>query len=69
MEELKPCPFCGGKPCIVHSHLFSNEYEVRCSFCGSRTMIYKSYCNQSAKLNAIQAWNRRTNDKTEKDAL
>ena len=61
-DELKPCPFCNGSATIFHSNLIPHEYEVRCISCGSRTMTYKSCGKQAAKLNAIQAWNRRVND-------
>lgn len=63
MEELKPCPFCGGKAYIVevesHTHMIGSamiSYNggafVECSDCT---------CAISAdtKAEAIEAWNRR----------
>ena len=52
MEDLKPCPFCGGKAVI----LYAGKYEcfIRCRRgCVEQTKLYKS------KRSAIKAWNRR----------
>lgn len=61
-EELKPCPFCGGKAkkqTVETTILNDTYYGVRCTKC---------YCGTTGYLNygyAIQAWNRRTdNEKT-----
>jgi Lar family restriction alleviation protein len=35
-NELKPCPFCGGKANIVFSS-FSSRYMISCSKCGAIT--------------------------------
>ena len=50
MEELRKCPFCGGKARAVRS---SEEYWVRCFDCGAEIAICDS------KPEAITAWNRR----------
>ena len=50
MEELRKCPFCGGKARAVRS---SEEYWVRCFDCGAEIAICDS------KPEAIAAWNRR----------
>lgn len=53
-EQLKPCPFCGGKPKI---YTFANEeYYVKCDGCYARTDLYDS--ENCAK----KAWNRRANE-------
>lgn len=52
--ELKPCPFCGGKPNIV-SHPIAQrkkQYAVQCS-CGARFYF------MDRRYKAIEAWNRR----------
>ena len=38
-EELKPCPFCGGKAIIVQrlKDIGINKYFVKCTKCGART--------------------------------
>lgn len=66
MEELKPCPFCGGEAYIVevkpHSHIiatFMADYEggafVECSDCTCAIAA-------DTKAEAIEAWNRRVNN-------
>jgi len=50
MEELKPCPFCGGKAVILKE----NMYSVRCNSC----FIGTDFC--FTEQEAITAWNRRT---------
>ena len=47
-EELKPCPFCGGKPELRRP----NGYRVEC-LCGAEKEVYDE------PLEAIAAWNRR----------
>ena len=59
MAELKPCPFCGGKPFIYYSGSPSNGTfaEVICKECGCQTqrMLYSE---------AIEAWNRRADNES-----
>ena len=57
MEELKPCPFCGGKADLVDYGLTGRMKVVQCSDCGARTRAFdpKVKCGE----NAIDAWNRR----------
>ncbi len=68
MEELKPCPFCGGEAyfrtptkekgtafCIV---------SVECKQCGASpfaTMVYEGEDDVNKKLAAAKHWNRRVN--------
>lgn len=51
MEELRKCPFCGGKARVVRA---SEAYWVRCFDCGAEVVI----CDSEPE--AIAAWNRRT---------
>lgn len=52
-QELKPCPFCGGKAKINKEarHL----YEVECQNC------YANVYDDTAE-GAVEYWNRRTNN-------
>ena len=61
-EELKPCPFCGGK-----AHIFENDYG-ECNFeiyytIGCKTddcFLYMGADNfYDTKELAIEAWNKR----------
>ena len=49
-DELKPCPFCGGKAEIISGVGF---FCVSCSFCCGETNLYNT------KQDAIYAWNKR----------
>ena len=65
--ELKPCPFCGGKPYIEgHHRAFINAQTtrvafVRCRECEARTQRFSTevFGRNEAKEMAIEAWNRR----------
>ena len=71
MAELKPCPFCGGKPYLETRHrAFINGETtrvafVRCTECEARTQRFSievfgrtSYSGE-ANARAIEHWNRR----------
>ena len=74
MAELKPCPFCGGKPYLETNHrAFINAKTtkvayVRCRDCEARTQRFelKAFGRTShsgaANEKAIEAWNRRAED-------
>ena len=60
MNDLKPCPFCGGK-----ARLFVNGgVRVICSKCYVGTMILTDNmeCESNAVETAIKAWNRRADN-------
>lgn len=50
-NELKPCPFCGGKAVKIAS-----GHQVVCCKCCTMGQLYPTE-NQ-----AIETWNRRTNN-------
>lgn len=64
MEELKHCPFCGGKAEAQHRYewgIQSNLHFVSCQQCGVRT---RGYYNLMLSFNdmrekAIELWNKR----------
>lgn len=75
MEKLKPCPFCGGKAGLDFAHknfVYTDDngiaretgffYTVKCldEVCGCAIGIYSD-----AEM-AIEAWNRRANDGSDK---
>lgn len=72
MENLKPCPFCGGYAQLEIEDVVGyngwHSYEVSCMDCRTRRAKSKFYDNGTeemryiAKVKAIDAWNRRTND-------
>lgn len=55
-DELKPCPFCGGKPALCctrdESDNFDRDYFVTCDNCS--IAIHEEYSSE-----AIAAWNTR----------
>lgn len=55
MEELKPCPFCGGVGTLHSINCCKTIYAV-CMNCGTRTIDYDK------TIKAIEAWNRRYKD-------
>ena len=62
-EELKPCPFCGGKA-VIH---VNDGVRVVCTKCGVSTQICADrYANGKPTGRAvgrvIEMWNRRAND-------
>lgn len=74
MNELKPCPFCGGKPYLeTHHRAFIKAKTtrvafVRCRECEARTQRFeltdfgRTSHSEEANKKAIEAWNRRADD-------
>ena len=66
MEELKPCPFCGGEAVIrewyIRGTANRKHYRVECKNCGARCTAWEY--NRINK--AIAAWNRRAGEEAEK---
>lgn len=62
MRELKPCPFWGGKgevyqaPTMRSLKIDDDVYWVQCRNCFARAG------NSYSKVEAINAWNRRTDN-------
>ena len=57
-EELKPCPFCGGKVEIFQDD--NEEYCVLCVNCNSlHRYCYDTWAEFKTEAEAISSWNRR----------
>ena len=56
MEELKPCPFCGGEAKVEIS---LGRYSVICTNCDA-TILPSTTLNNPTKDDVIANWNRRT---------
>lgn len=64
MEELKPCPFCGGKAKIAAAttRTYPNhcKHYCYCSKCYSSGQSFADYNDDGSSLfKAIEAWNQR----------
>ena len=59
MDELKPCPFCGGEAVVTkHHNRFTEWYLCSCPKCH----ISQTGSEYGFRFEAIDAWNRRTDD-------
>lgn len=54
--QLKPCPFCGGKPQMIVGTTEYSLTQIRCTVCQNCTAYWQGYDK------AIEKWNRRVND-------
>lgn len=74
-EELKPCPFCGGKAKVKATKKEHIGFTIWCACesceCGARTVGFCPDTNREdntlenierCKKKAIKAWNRRTSN-------
>ena len=52
MAELKPCPFCGGSPCV--QVIWGNLCRVFCDAADHNAET----CWHDSKEEAIEVWNR-----------
>lgn len=61
MEELKPCPFCGGRASV--SFLY-NTALITCDRCGATAKQIGNQFGVGAKeiAKAREAWNRRVSE-------
>ena len=65
MNELKPCPFCGGNAALYVAP--NKGVEAFCYSCNARSGTKYTTENRSfsvAVQSAIEAWNRRTQNET-----
>lgn len=59
MDELKPCPFCGGEAQLMEAKIGSNWWTVICKHyedCPVNPVGRNAY---AAEIDAIDAWNTR----------
>ena len=62
MNELKPCPFCGGKALLRHDYTLNWSSYVQCEkYRLESVRIFRSF-EYASDDKAIEAWNRRTDD-------
>lgn len=59
-EELKPCPFCGGKA-YFEDPGETDDYGVSCEKCGAFVIFGNDGCTQSKK-EAAAGWNKRAQE-------
>ena len=66
MDELKPCPFCGGEAELQHERdNFSWAFiysSVRCTKCGAKGERFMQSPKIASGKEAAKAWNRRFTD-------
>lgn len=54
MNELKPCPFCGGKAAFI-----AGARTIKCKYCGGAFICTNPLITT---LEIAEAWNRRDDD-------
>lgn len=63
--ELKPCPFCGGRPEIlerfIHGVANRKHYWIRCSKCWVGQDLHRDY---RTREKAIERWNQRYSEES-----
>ena len=62
-NELKPCPFCGGKAELIHDKRtlsFADSFYVRCDNIDCYMLLTTPH--RLSKEDAINIWNRRASD-------
>lgn len=57
MEELKPCPFCGGKAEIKSSA--DNDFWVECALEHRFCQVIPKTWSYETEQEAVEAWNKR----------
>lgn len=69
MEELKPCPFCGGKAKLhaTTTRTYPNhcKHYCYCEKCYATGQSFSDFEDDgSSVFKAVEAWNRRVSDDT-----
>jgi Lar family restriction alleviation protein len=69
-NELKPCPFCGGEAYTytainIEKGIRRRYWLVHCKKCGLNYPTGSHKCFE--ELKAIECWNRRADDGTNRD--
>ena len=65
VNDLKSCPFCGGKAMLYVSSgagLYISKSYVYCKECRAASRTFASYNTVESKASAMKAWNRRVGD-------
>ena len=62
MNELKPCPFCGGKASLRHDHTGIGTSYVQCEKCGLESIKFIKSFECASDDRAAEFWNRRYDD-------
>lgn len=63
VEKIKPCPFCGEIPKLIHiSKNGEAGSQIVCCNCGVVGKWFSVSHTYSSDDRAIEAWNRRTSD-------
>lgn len=60
MKKLKPCPFCGEIPTVVHDTQGYESYDIQCVN-GECSCMPVTWCYPTQE-EAIEAWNRRAGE-------
>lgn len=72
-EELKPCPFCGGKAEINYERFPGEDKgfwaQIICNNCHGRSGGTWAGSYNAAERAEIKAWNRRANDEIDSDKI
>lgn len=55
--ELKPCPFCGGRPAFRIAGFKNKYFGVKCTECKVLTPVKGGL---DAQMRAVEHWNKRT---------
>ena len=53
MDELKPCPFCGGEAVMDSDGYYRKTFWVSCTYCGCSTQSFWT------EKESVEAWNKR----------
>lgn len=70
-NELKSCPFCGGKVTHIftsHKTLHYRDFQYSCQKCGAIIFLpckSKYESSEKTEKEAMNAWNRRTSNATD----